>query len=211
MCITDDGSGEDWPISLQYLQVGGRPDIQKMPSFRWPQNIRRLDLCGLSLTAEVLENILINEQLHATITRLCIHSSNRVAELWDSAILGELFMLDALEIPVDLFYRLLLHPAFDTSVLPIPIRQLDLLAPCDMEFAMIMGTEIVPEGICGALELTLSLVCSLGISRDCLGIIPKSKHAEIDKLVWKNIDRCPEIELETIFELGVYVINPPAC
>jgi hypothetical protein len=210
MLITDDGSGEDWPTSLTKLQVGGRLDRQKMPSFRWPPNLLFLAFCGCeNLTPEILESTLINEQLYTTLTRLEIHNSNRQMFVdRDSAILGELLDLIALRIPIDLLYRLLLLPAFDPMGPPMPIRELELTAPYDKDFA----TESLPEELCKALKLNLSRVCGLGISRACLGMIPESTHAKIDKWVWKNIDQCPEDELDSVFELGFYVVDlEPPC
>ncbi|KAJ5774050.1 hypothetical protein N7457_008946 [Penicillium paradoxum] len=210
MFITDDGSGEDWPPNLKYLQVGGRFDAEAMPSFRWPPNLASLTLCGSeNLNAFVLENILINEQLCTTLTSLTIHRSNRemFAER-SSGILGALFALKSLRIPIDLLYGLLILPAFDPRGSPTPIRELELTAPYDKDFT----TVILADDLCKALKMNLSRVCGLGISPGCLEIIPESSHAKIDKWVWKNIDQCPEDELDSVFDLGLYVIDSePSC
>ncbi|KAJ5551097.1 hypothetical protein N7535_000961 [Penicillium sp. DV-2018c] len=208
MFITDDESGEDWPTSLTDVQVGGAFVRQEMTSFRWPQNIEELALCGCeNLTPEVLECIFINEQLSTTLTRLAIHGSNRhMFADRDASSLARLRNLKTLQIPIDLLYRLQLLPASDTFSPLIPIRELELTPSYDNDFT----SKFVVEDLCRALRLNLSRVCSLGISLECLELIPESTFGKIDKWVWKNIDRCPEEELDSIFELGVYIIDPPA-
>lgn len=208
--ITDDSSSEDWPPNLTCLQVGGQFDVVKMSSFRWPANLVSLSFCGCEdLDTSVLEQILINDQLCTTLIQLTIHHSNR--EMFDegpSGILSELLALKSLRIPVDLLYDLLLLPAFDPMGSPTSIRELELTAPYDENFAM----EIDPGDICKALNMNLSRVCYLGISPGCLGVIPEASHAKIDKFVWKNIDKCPEEELDSLFDLGLVVMDKePLC
>lgn len=208
--ITDDGSSGDWPPNLTCLQVGGQFDVEKMSSFRWPANLISLSFCGCEdLDTSVLEQILINYQLCTTLIQLHIHRSNReMFEEGPSEILSELIALNSLRIPVDLLYDLLLLPAFDPMGSPTSIRQLELTAPYDEDFAM----EIDPDDICKALNMNLSRVCYLGISPGCLEVIPEASHAIIDKFVWKNIDKCPEEELDSLVDLGLVVMDrEPRC
>lgn len=203
--ITDDGSGEDWPPNLKYLQVGGKFDIETMSSFRWPKNLEGLTLSGCdNLSSFVLENTLINEQLCTKLRSLTISRSNR--EMFadrPSGILEALFSLKSLRIPIDLLYGFLILPAFDPKGSPLSIRELELTAPCDANFAVAIDT----DDLCRALKMNLARVCALGISPDCLGIVPESSHAKIDRWAWKNIDKCPEDELDSLFDLGLYVID----
>ncbi|KGO71415.1 hypothetical protein PEX1_067530 [Penicillium expansum] len=205
MFITDDGSSENWPPNLGYLQVGGQFDLEKMSSFRWPPNLIGLTFCGCEdLDTSVLEEILINEQLCTSLTELTIHRLNReMFKEGPSEILSALVALKSLRIPVDLLYDLLILPAFDPMGSPMSIRQLELTAPYDENFA----TEIDPDEICKALKMNLSRVCYLGISPGCLGVIPETTHAKIDKWVWKNIDKCPEEELDSLLDLGLVVMD----
>ncbi|KAG0159475.1 hypothetical protein PDIDSM_6997 [Penicillium digitatum] len=203
--ITDDGSSEDWPPNIEHLQVGGQFDIEKMSSFRWPPKLIGLTFFGCEgLDTSVLEKILLNEQLCNTLTRLTIHRLNReMFEEGPSDILSALVALKSLRIPVDLLYDLLILPAFDPMDSPISIRELELT---DSDFDN-FATEIDPDDICKALKMNLSRVCYLGISPGCLEVIPEASHAKIDKWVWKNIDKCPEEELDSLFDLGLVVMD----
>lgn len=205
MFITDGGSGEDWPHNLKSLQVGGKFDIEAMSSFRWPKNLISLTLSGCdNLSSFVLENILINEQLCTTLRSLTISRSNR--EMFadrPSGILEALFTLKSLRIPIDLLYGFLILPAFDPKGSPLSIRELELTAPYDANFATVIDT----DDLCRALKMNLARVCALGISPGCFEIVPESSHAKIDKWVWKNIDQCPEDELDSLFDLGLYVLD----
>lgn len=210
MFITDDGSSEDWPPNLGYLQVGGGFDVERMSSFRWPPNLVALTFCGcVDLDTSILEEILINEQLCTTLTQLTIHRLNReMFEEGPSEILSALIALKSLQIPVDLLYDLLILPAFDPTGSPMSIRELNLTAPYNEDFSMVID----PDDLCKALEMNISRVCYLGISPGCLGIIPEASHAKIDKWVWKNIDKCPEEELDYLFDLGLVVMDKePRC
>ncbi|EKV06956.1 hypothetical protein PDIG_66300 [Penicillium digitatum PHI26] len=120
-----------------------------------------------------------------------------------SDILSALVALKSLRIPVDLLYDLLILPAFDPMDSPISIRELELT---DSDFDN-FATEIDPDDICKALKMNLSRVCYLGISPGCLEVIPEASHAKIDKWVWKNIDKCPEEELDSLFDLGLVVMD----
>lgn len=181
-----------------------------MPSFRWPPSLISLTLCGCeNLNAFVLENVLLNEQLCTSLESLTIHRSNReiLAER-PSGILGALFALRSLRIPIDLLYGLLILPAFDPRGSPTSIRELELTMPYDDHFATVIGA----DELCKALSMNLSRVCGIGISPGCLEIIPESSHAKIDKWVWKNVDQCPEDELDSVFDLGLYVLDSePTC
>ncbi|KAJ5188732.1 hypothetical protein N7491_005052 [Penicillium cf. griseofulvum] len=210
MSITDDGSTDDWPPNLKLLKIGGKFDIEQMSSFRWPPNLVELTLCGcVDLDTSVLEEILINEQLSTTLERLTIHRSNReMFEEGPSGILSTLVALECLRIPVDLLYDVLILPAFDPIGSPMPIRELELTAPYDEDFS----TVIDPDELCKALKMNLSRVCYIGISPDCLDIIPEASHAKIDKWVWKNIDKCPEAELDCLSDMGLVVMDSePSC
>jgi hypothetical protein len=181
-----------------------------MSSFRWPANLVSLSFCGCEdLDTSALEQILINDQLRTTLIQLTIHRSNRgMFDVGPSAILSELLSLKSLRIPAELLYDLLLLPAFDPMGSPTSIRELELTAPYDENFA----TNIDPDDICKALNMNLSRVCYLGISPACLGVIPEASHAKIDKFVWKNIDKCPEEELDSLFDLGLVVMDKePLC
>ncbi|CAG8887898.1 unnamed protein product [Penicillium egyptiacum] len=205
MFITDDGSSEDWPSNLKYLRVGGQFDVEKMSSFRWPRNLVGLTFRGCDdLNTSVLEEILMNEQLRTTLTELTIHPLNReMFEEGPSEILSALIALKYLRIPFDLLDDLLLLPPFYLTDSPISIRALELTAPCDDTFS----TEIDPDDLCKALKTNLSRVCYLGISPACLEIIPEASHSKIDKRVWKNIDKCPEEELDSLFDMGLNVMD----
>ncbi|KAJ5399132.1 hypothetical protein N7465_009621 [Penicillium sp. CMV-2018d] len=210
MFITDDGYSADWPPNLECLKVGGQFDVEKMSYFRWPRNLIRLTLCGCeNLDTPVFERVLMNEQLCATLTKLTIHRLNReMFKEGPSQILTELVDLHSLQIPIDLLYHLLILPAFDPGDSPSSIRELELTAPYDENFFM----EIDPDHICKALKMNLSRVCYLGISPGCLGVIPEASHAKIDRFVWKNIDKCPDEELDSLFDLGLVVMDKePLC
>ncbi|KAJ5835083.1 hypothetical protein N7447_001109 [Penicillium robsamsonii] len=207
MFITDDGSIEDWPPNLEYLQVAGRFDIEKMSFFRWPPKLVGLTFCGCeNLDTSVLEEILINEQLCTTLRQLTLHRSNReMFEEGPSEILSTLIALKSLRIPVDLLYDLLILPVFDS---PISIRELELTEPYDEDFP----AEFDVDEFCKALNTNISRVCYIGISPGCLRIIPQESHAKIDKWVWKNIDKCPEEELDFLFDMGFVVMDKePVC
>ncbi|CAI7580063.1 unnamed protein product [Penicillium glandicola] len=210
MFITDECSTEDWPPNLRYLQVGGKFDVEKMSSFRWPRNLGGLTFCGCeNLDTPILEEILINEQLCTTLSHLNIHRLNReMFEEGPSEILSALIALQSLRIPIDLLYDLLILPAFDPMGSPMSIRELELTEPYDDDFS----TVIDPDDLCKALKMNLSRVCYLSISPGCLKIIPEASHAKIDKWVWKNIDKCPEEELDSLFDLGFDVMDKePGC
>ncbi|CDM33996.1 hypothetical protein CBS147339_5682 [Penicillium roqueforti] len=204
--ITDDSSTEDWPPNLRYLQVGGQFVTDRMYSFKWPPNLVSLTLCGCdSLNTPILEDILINEQLRTTLTQLIIHSANsEMFKEGPSGILRALMALESLRIPIDLLYEFLILPAFDSRDSPLSIRGLELTAPYNENFSTVID-------ICKALKMNLSRLCALGISASCLGIIPEASHAKIDKCLWKNIDKCPEEELDSLFDLGLYVMAEPMC
>ncbi|OQE95405.1 hypothetical protein PENNAL_c0002G01651 [Penicillium nalgiovense] len=204
MFITDEGSSEDWPSSLKYLRVGGRFDVEKMSSFRWPPNLVGLTFRGCEdLNTSVVEGILMNEQLRTTLTKLTFHRLNRkMFEEGPSEILSALIALKYLRIPVDLLDDLCILPSF-YQVPPRSIRELELTAPYDENFS----TEIDTDGLCEVLKTNLSRVCYLGISAACLGIIPETSHAKIDKWVWKNIDKCPEEELDSLYDMGLNVMD----
>ncbi|KAJ5384447.1 hypothetical protein N7517_002358 [Penicillium concentricum] len=207
MFITDDGSPEDWPPNLSFLQVAGRFDIETMSYFRWPSKLVGLTFCGCeNLDTSALEEILINEQLCTTLQRLTIHRSNReMFEEGPSEILSTLIALKSLRIPVDLLYDLLILPMFDS---PISIRELELTEPYDEQFP----AEFDAKEFCEALNTHLSRVCYIGLSPGCLRIIPEALHAKIDKRVWKNIDKCSEEELDSLLDMGVVVMDrEPVC
>jgi hypothetical protein len=212
MCITDDGSTHDWPPNLEYLKIGGKFDVEKMSSFRWPPNLKGLTLCRCeTLDTVVLEGILINEQLRTTLERLTIHSYNRGLLMeGPSDILSTLTALDFLQIPVDMLYVLLVLPSSEFPSSPMPIRELELTSPSDEEFFSVL--DFHPDDLCKALKTNLSRVCYIGISPECLDIIPEKWHAQIDKWVWKNIDKCSEEEFYSLFDLGVVVMDrEPMC
>ncbi|KAJ5944035.1 hypothetical protein N7516_004203 [Penicillium verrucosum] len=204
--ITDDGSSGDWPPNLTHLQVGGQFNVEKMPSFRWPANLTSLSLYRCEdLSTSVLEQILINDQICTTLIQLTIHRINR--HMFDerpSEILSGLIALKSLRIPVDLFFYLFLPPASIGS--PTSMRELELTEADDEHWIMIH-----PDLICKALDMNLPQVCYLGISPGCLGVIPEASHTIIDKFVWKNIDKCPEEELNSLSDLGLVVMDrePP--
>lgn len=208
MSITYDG--EDWPPNLECLKIGGQFDAEEMFYFRWPPKLIELRLCRCEdLNTPVLEHIIMNEQIRTTLTKLSIHRLN--GEMFKdrpTQILTELDGLHSLQIPVDLLYHLLILPAFGPGDSPLSIRELKLTAPYDEDFPMVMD----PDDICKALKFNLSRVCYLGISPGCLQLIPEASLAKIDRFVWRNIDKCPEEELDTLFDVGLVVMdNEPLC
>ncbi|KAF7517612.1 hypothetical protein PCG10_001096 [Penicillium crustosum] len=210
MFITDDGSSEDWPPNLESIKVGGQFYAEEMFYFRWPRNLTELKLCGCEdLDTPVLEHIVMNEQIRTTLTKLSIHRLNgKMFKHGPSQILTELDKLHSLQIPVDLLYHLLILPAFDPGDFPSSIRELELTAPYDENFPMVMD----PDHICKALKFNLSRVCYLGISPGCLQVIPEATHAKIDRFVWKNIDKCPDEELDSLCDFGLVVMDQePVC
>jgi hypothetical protein len=146
----------------------------------------------------------MNEQLRTTLTKLTFHRLNRkMFEEGPSEILSALIALKYLRIPIDLLDDLCILPSFYQAP-PMSIRELELTAPYDENFS----TEIDTDGLCEVLKTNLSRVCYLGISHACLEIIPEASHAKIDKWVWKNIDKCPEEELDALFDMGLNVMDP---
>ncbi|OQE46787.1 hypothetical protein PENCOP_c001G00607 [Penicillium coprophilum] len=210
MFITDDGSAEVWPSNLENLQIGGRFDVGKMSSFRWPPNLHSLTLCGCeNLDTPVLEKILFNEQIRATLTRLVIHPSNReMFEAGPSEVLPTLIALTSLRIPIDLLHHFLIIPGLDPMSVFTSIRELELTAPYHDDSSDL----IAPDDLCVALKSTLSEVCYLGISPGCLKRIPEASHAKLDEWVWENIDKCSEEELDCLSDMGLVIMDSePIC
>jgi hypothetical protein len=209
MLITDDQSGSCWPPNIQHMQLGGKFDLESMPTFRWPPNLTSLAFCGCEdLNSFTLELILMNQQLCTTLRALSLHSSNgNMLGDDETSILSGLLGLRRLEVPIDLLYPLLILPASDEISSPLSIRELILTAQYEEEFE----PEFDLDELQKALGRNLSRVCGLGISPKCLDLIPKESHAKIDKKIWKNIDECPENELDYVYDLGLYEIENELC
>ncbi|KAJ5748828.1 uncharacterized protein N7511_010524 [Penicillium nucicola] len=209
MLITDDQSGPSWPSNIQHMQLGGRFDLESMPTFRWPPNLKSLTFCGCEeLNTFTLELILMNEQLCSTLRTLSLHPSNgNLLGAEDSPILSGLLALRRLELPIDLLYSLHILPPSDEYASPLSIRELILMAPYDDDSEPTFDLDELYK----ALGRNLSRVCGLGIYQKCLGMIPKESHARIDKKIWRNIDECPEIELDYVYDLGLYEMETEQC
>jgi hypothetical protein len=209
MLITDDQSGSCWPPNIQHMQLGGKFDLESMPTFRWPPNLTSLAFCGCEdLNPFTLELILMNHQLCTTLRALSLHSSNgNMLGDDETSILSGLVGLRRLEVPIDLLYSLLILPASDEISSPLSIRELILTAQYEEEFE----PEFDLDELQKALGRNLSRVCGLGISPKCLDLIPKESHSRIDKKIWKNIDECPENELDYVYDLGLYEIENELC
>jgi hypothetical protein len=199
--ITDDGSSEDWPPNLRWLQLGGIFELQAMPAFRWPKRLEGLTLVDCEWVTSVLDSISMNPHVCATLRDLTITPYHR-GFLVDKPSRGvsNFLSLRCLRIPIDGLFGHGSHRVFDVIDLPRSMRELILTSPSDDAFA-----ELDIEKVCTALRGELSSVCGIGISRDCLRFLPQASRANIDELVWKNIDNCPENELDDLFDLGLYV------
>ena len=203
MIITDDSSSEDWPPNLAWLEVGGCFDLETIPMFRWPTTLKGLTLSDCESLTTVLDVISMNEQLCATLKELTIshyHPDFLVDE--PSVGLSRFVSLRCLRIPIDALFGIGIHPVVDVIDLPRSMRELILTSPVDETFP---GVDV--ERVCKALRGELSQVCGIGISPGCLEFLPQTSCANIDKLVWKNIDNCPEDELDDLFDLGLYVLD----
>ncbi|OQD85806.1 hypothetical protein PENANT_c009G04503 [Penicillium antarcticum] len=209
MLITDDQSGLSWPANIWHMQLGGRFDLESMPTFRWPPNLTSLAFCGCEdLNTFTLELILMNEQLCSTLRTLSLHSSNgNLLGDDEASILSGLLALRRLEVPIDVLYPLLILPASDESTSPLSIRELILMAPYEED----SEPEFDLDELHKALGRNLSRVCGLAIYPKCLDLIPKESHAKLDKKIWKNIDECPEDELDYVYDLGLYEIENERC
>jgi hypothetical protein len=199
--ITDDGSNCDWPPKLRWLRLGGIFDLNSMPTFRWPTRLEGLTLVDCEWVITVLDSISMNSHVCATLRELTVTPSHR-GFLVDKPSVGvsNFISLRRLQIPIDELFGLGNHHVFNVFDLPSSIRELILTSPSDDAIS-----EVDIENIVNALRGNLSSVCGVGISRDCLELLPKASRAYIDKLVWENIDNCPEEELDTLFDLGLYV------
>jgi hypothetical protein len=207
--ITDDQSGSDWPPNIRHIQVGGRFDLESMPTFSWPPNLTSLSFCGCEdLNTFTLELILMNRQLCTTLRTLSLHSSNGnlLGEV-STPILSSLVELRRLEVPIDLLNPLDILPASVEHASPLSIRELILIGPYDED----SEPEFDLDELYKALGRNLSRVCGLGVYPKCLDLIPKKSHARIDKKIWKNIDECPETELDYVYDLGLYEMDNEGC
>lgn len=204
MLITDDSSSEDWPPNLKWLKVGGCFDSHTARSFRWPTTLQGLTLIDCEYLTTVLDVASMNEQLCATLKELTISPYHRELLVNEPfAGVKRFSSLRRLRIPIDSLFGVDINPVFDVIDIPRSMRELILTSPIDETFAVV---DI--EHLCKALRGELSQVCGIGISPDCLGFLPQASRANIDGLVWNNIDNCPEDELDAVFDLGLYVLDP---
>lgn len=202
MIITGRGWSEDWPPHLKWLEVGGCFDLETMPSFRWPKALEGLTLIDCVDFTRVLTVIFMNTQLCDTLKELTISSYHQ--ELLDEPVvaLSQCVSLRCLRIPIDGIFGTNMNSLFDLHNIPRSVRELILTSAVDDFFS-----EIDVDKICKALVGELSQVCGIGLSPDVYRYLPRASRVSIDKLLWANIDDCPQDEVDDLFDLGLYEMN----
>ncbi|CAG8176259.1 unnamed protein product [Penicillium salamii] len=201
MVITSDGSNERWPPHLKRLAVGGFFDLEAMPTFNWPPALESLTLVDCEYLAAVLDVTFMNQQLCTSLKELVIPSYHCDALAEEPPVgLSQFAALRYLQIPIDGMFGADIAPVFDVYDLPRSMRELVLTTAIDEAFS-----RVDTEEICKALRGELSQVCGFGMSPSCSKLIPRATRANIDKLVWANIDDCPENELDNLYDLGLYI------
>lgn len=203
MVITDDGSDVKWPPHLKQLAMGGCFDLEAVPTFTWPPALESLTLLDCEYLAAVLDVASMNQQLCASLKELTIPSYHCDALVEEPPVgLSQFVALRCLRIPIDGMFGTDIAPVFDVYNLPRSMRELILTTAIDEAFSRVDTDEI-----CKALRGDLSQVCGFGMSPSCSKLIPRATRASIDKLVWANIDDCPEDELDDLYDLGLYVTD----
>lgn len=201
MVITEDISDDDWPRNLKILGVGGCFDLEAMPTFKWPPALETLNLVDCEYLAAVLDVAAMNQQLCTSLKELTIPSYHCDALSEEPPVgLSHFVALRCLRIPIDGMFGTDMSPVFDVYNLPRSMRELVLTTAVEEGFSKVDTDEI-----CKVLRGEISQVCGLGMSPNCYKLIPRATRAIIDKLVWENIDDCPEDELDNLFDLGLYV------
>ncbi|KAK9855873.1 hypothetical protein MYU51_001515 [Penicillium brevicompactum] len=203
MVITEDISDDDWPPNLKILGVGGCFDLEAMPTFKWPPALETLNLVDCEYLAAVLEVAAMNQQLCTSLKELTIPSYHCDALAEEPPVgLSHFVALRCLRIPIDGMFGTDMSPVFDVYNLPRSMRELVLTTAVEEGFSKVDTDEM-----CKVLRGKISQVCGLGMSPSCYKLIPRATRAIIDKLVWENIDDCPEDELDNLFDLGLYVTD----
>lgn len=191
----------DWPLSLRSIKIEGTLNADTMSTFQWPSHPFNLTLhrC-MNLNTTMLENVLYNEHLRHSLTRLYIDCSNdRMFEDAPSGILYSLPNLVHLRVPIDFTEHLFMLPPIH-AVPPMRLRALEFTMPYFNEIL-----ENLAEHLLLALEYNLANVLALGVSRKCLSIL-KMKEKAIHDRIWKHIEKADKAELVEMENLGLYTI-----
>lgn len=201
--LTNPDVASEWPNTLSRLEVGGTFDLDAMPSFSWPPALISIHFQGChDLNTPVLEAILQNPQLAASLKHLIIHRANKfILKDFETDIIYRLPNLISLKVPVDLLEYLLILPPPDLLP-PLPLMELELTAqyyggPIEINFS---------EALLHALSHNLPRLCALGLSSESFPLF-QDHHDKIDELVWKHADKCPEEALDDLEDLGIYMLH----